>query len=359
MDVPPSLRLAEFRWPAEWEPQVATWAAWPVNPATWPGIFERIPPAFSRFVAAVTRFQPVRLLAGGNADREQIRRLTGEACEAVGGRFPVELFDVPFNDSWCRDYGPVFLTGRTGTPSAGRSLIVDWDYNAWGGKYPPWDDDRRVAATLGDRLGLPVVKPGLVLEGGAIEGNGAGTILTTDSCLTCPNRNPGATRLSLEQALSETLQSSHVIWLPGGGIVGDDTDGHIDQSARFVDAATVVSAAPWAPDAPEADALRANREALESAALADGRPLRIIDLPLPTPKFQQDARLPASYCNFLLVNGGVIVPTFRDAADDGALRILHDCFPDRTVLGVDATDLVWGLGAFHCLTQQQPAALNP
>jgi agmatine deiminase len=351
--------LPHFRWPAEWEDHVCTWAAWPVREETWPGIFDRIPPAFANFVGQMARFEPVKILLGDPSVGDAAQSAVWEACDRLASRHVVEFVDIPVNDSWCRDHGPVFLTGLPESPYAGQSLIVDWGYNAWGGKYPPWDLDCQVAGRIAELLQIPRARPNLVLEGGAIEGNGAGTILTTASCLTDVHRNPHATQASMDDALRLWMQARQVVWLPGGGIEGDDTDGHIDQSARFVSHAKVLAASPWNDDAPEATLLRENLAVLREAKTADGEALHVVELALPQPKYQQEARLPASYCNFVFANGAVIVPTFRDAADDRALQTLQDCFPDHTVVGVDALDLVWGLGAFHCLTQQQPAAGVP
>ncbi len=350
--------LTNYRWPAEWEPHEATWLAWPVNPDTWPGIFDRIPAAFAEFVAAIARFEPVRILAGGEGVAEFARPLIDAACSRHGSRFVPELIDIPVNDSWCRDHGPIFLTGRSGTGAAGKSVIIDWNYNAWGGKYPPWDLDELTARRIGQHLKISCLQPNLILEGGAIEGNGAGTILTTESCLLNPNRNPGATRDSMCAVLAEWLQADTVVWLPGHGIIGDDTDGHIDQVARFVDERRVLIAAPYDPDAPEAPDLRANLEAVATSRNSAGQSLEPLELKMPQPKFLDENRLPACYCNYYLANGTVIVPTFDDPSDDDALQMLQDCYPGRTVVGVDALDLIWGLGAFHCMTQQQPTALS-
>ncbi|MFN9719488.1 MAG: agmatine/peptidylarginine deiminase [Planctomycetota bacterium] len=346
--------LSLFRWPAEWEPHTATWAAWPVNPNTWPGIFERIPAAYAEFVAAMARFEPVKLLAGGEGVAERARPLIDTACLRHGSAFDVELIDIPVNDSWCRDHGPIFLNGRLNSKAAGQQVILDWNYNAWGGKYPPWDLDELTARRIGKRLGITTISPNLILEGGAIEGNGEGTVMTTESCLLNPNRNPGMDRQQMEQTLSQWLRTDTVIWLPGHGIIGDDTDGHIDQVARFVDAARVLVAAPYHEDAQEADQLRANFRAVADSKNSRGQPLQAIPLRMPSPKFLDGNRLPACYCNYCLVNGGVIVPTFQDPADDLALQLLQDCYPDRTIVGIDCLDLIWGLGAFHCMTQQQP-----
>ncbi|MEY4188857.1 MAG: Agmatine deiminase [Planctomycetota bacterium] len=352
------LKLTDYRWPAEWEPHVATWTAWPVNPNTWPGIFERIPPAFAEFAAAIARFEPVRILAGSNGAAAAAAPLLDAACSRQGSRYPAELINIPVNDSWCRDHGPIFLNGRPGSPAAGSQVIIDWDYNAWGGKYPPWDHDQLAARRIAASLGIRCIRPSLTLEGGAIEGDGQGTIMTTESCLLNPNRNLAMTREIMTEILQIWLQAERVIWLPGGGVEGDDTDGHIDQSARFVDADRVLVATPYSEDAPEAHELRQNFEAVAAAIGSNGKHLQPIPLPMPTPKFQDGSRLPACYCNYILVNGGVLVPTFRDPADDRALQILQDCYPDRRIVGVDCLDLVWGLGALHCMTQQQPAAIG-
>lgn len=347
-------KLSNYRWPAEWEPHAATWLSWPVNPDTWPGTFDVIPEAFAKFVAAIARFEPVRVLANSRV-ADSARTMIDQACEASAACFEVHLFDIEVNDTWCRDYGPVFLNAKPAVVDACSQVAIDWDYNCWGDKYPPWDHDAAAAAAICSAMDVPTVKPGFVLEGGAIDGNGDGMILTTENCLLNPNRNPNLTRQKMESLLRTHLGAKTIVWLPGHGILGDDTDGHIDQVARFVDVNAVVVAAPHDPDAPEANDLRANRIALSSAWDRYGNMLRIVDLPLPAPKLQDGQRLPASYCNFYITNGGVIVPTFGDPADDYACTTLQDLFPNRTVIGVDASDLIRGLGAFHCMTQQQPA----
>lgn len=360
--------LQLYRWPAEWETHSCTWLAWPRNPNTWPGIFERIPPAYARFVAAVARFEPVRLLVRPVL-LDAARRLVDEACAAAAAVHPVEFISLPYNDSWIRDYGPIFLNrvsaeSVTDAAAGGDSdnvrelpqqLAIDWDYNAWGGKYPPWEADAAAASQVAELCNVPAIRPGIVLEGGAIEGNGRGTILTTENCLLNPNRNGAVQRSIVEQWLQKFLNASRVVWLPGHGIVGDDTDGHIDQVARFVDDHRVLVAAPFSEDADEAAALRANRAAVEAATNQDGTTLQTLPLPMPSPMYEQGHRLPACYCNYYLCNGGVIVPTFDDAADEHALSLLQSCYPQREVVGVAARELIWGLGAFHCMSQQQPA----
>ena len=343
-----------YRWPAEWEAHAGTWLAWPVNRNTWPGIFERIPQSFAKFVAAIARFEPVFLIADSSL-QEDVRKLTGEACSEAAAMHPVNLIDVPVNDSWCRDYGPQFLTRRpqadAGKPA---QVIVDWDYNAWGKKYPPWDLDAAATTRMSKFISLPVYQPGFVLEGGAIDGNGADVVLTTRSCLLQPDRNGSVDQATVESWLSEWIGASQVIWLPGGGIEGDDTNGHIDQIARFVDECSVVVSVPNEQDTVEAEELRENARVLAASTIG-GRSLHLTELKRPGRKIQDGRPLPCSYANFCLCNSGVLCPTFQDPQDDSAMAVLQSLFPDRQVVGVDCLDLAWGLGALHCLSHEQPA----
>lgn len=345
--------LSDYRWPAEWEPHEATWAAWPVNPNTWPGLFDRIPAAFAAFVAAVARFEPVRILAT-RAVADMARPLVDAACDKAAAVHDVSFVDVDVNDSWCRDYGPIFLNRKFESSKPAGQIMLDWRYNAWGGRYPPWDKDDDVARRLAESLSIPRIEMEFVLEGGAIEGNGAATIATTRSCLLNANRNGRMTTDRWNRMLAQYMGAQQTIWLPGEGIVGDDTDGHIDQIVRFTSADSAVAAVAWDADAPEARDLRANVDALQRSITAAGETISVTELRLPAPKFQQGRRLPASYCNFCLCNGGIILPTFDDPADDTAAEMLQNAFPERKVVCISALELVWGLGAFHCLTQQQP-----
>lgn len=345
--------LFEYRWPAEWEPHAATWLSWPVKPQTWPGIFDRIPAAFARLVAAIARFEPVRILGTADVQQKACPLIESE-CEKAASSYEVSFYDVAVNDSWCRDYGPIFLNRRNDVSVGPPQVILDPRYNAWGGKYPPWDLDEAAAQKIAALIDVPRVRLNLVLEGGAIDGNGAGTLLTTGSCVLHPNRNHSPEQESMEHIFRSCLQVEQIAWLPGGGVEGDDTDGHIDQIARFADERTVMVASAFSQDAPEAAALRANKDALADFAERSGRPLNIIPLRMPAPLYQQQHRLPASYCNFYICNGAVVMPLFGDPADEMAAAALQSVFPDRQVVGVDSKDLVWGLGSFHCLTQQQP-----
>ena len=328
-----------YRWPAEWEPQSAVWLSWPRNPQTWPGKFEPVPAEFAQFARAIAEYELVHILAGGSV-MEQARQL-------VGGMKNITLHDVETNDSWCRDHGPSFLTGNA---------LVDWEYNAWGGKYPPFDLDNQVPQRIAEITGRRRFAAGIILEGGAIDGNGQGTILTTESCLLNPNRNPQLGRDDLERYLRDYLGARKVLWLRGGGVAGDDTDGHIDQLARFVGPRTVVCATCDDTSDENYPPTHQNLGELRHMTDEDDRPLEVVPLPLPGPLYYSEQRLPASYCNFLIINGAVLVPQFGDrAADERACSILRELMPNREVRGLSSLDLVWGLGSFHCLSQQECA----
>ena len=309
---------------------------------SWPGKFEPIPPLYARLIHTLARFEPVNVLAGGTAVMEEAKRLIGDGPN-------IRLHDIPTNDAWTRDHGPTFLVGPPNSPPA----LVDWGYNAWGGKYPPFDLDDAVPKKIAEATGRRRFTPGIILEGGAIDPNGLGTILTTEQCLLNPNRNPRLTRADMERYLADYL-AKKILWL-GEGIEGDDTDGHIDELARFVGPRTVVAPLGENTDDFNYRPLRENFERLQHMTDQDGRSLEIIPLPMPQPIYHDGQRLPASYCNFYIANGVVIVPQFDDPADHTVLEILAPLFSNREILGLPARDLVWGLGAFHCITQQEPA----
>lgn len=332
-----------YRMPAEWEPHAGTWLSWPHNRNSWPGKFEPIPGIWKRLVETLAHHEQVHVLAGKGP-------VYDEAMHMVGSHPKVTLHDVPTNDAWCRDHGPTFLVGPKGKEAA----LVDWGYNAWGGKYPPFDQDDLVPSRVANILGRARFQPGIVLEGGAIDGNGLGAMLTTEECLLNPNRNPHLSREDMERLLKDYLGVSHIVWL-GRGIVGDDTDGHIDELARFVGPRTIVAALEDQFADPNYEPLQDNFRRLLEATDQQGRKFQVIPLPMPEPIFHEDQRLPASYCNFYIANDLVIVPQFEDASDGVAMGVLKECFPDREVLGLPARDLAWGLGAYHCITQQEPA----
>ena len=263
----------------------------------------------------------------------------------------VFLHRFPAYEPWCRDHGPIFLTRQT--PRGSELAVVDWDYNAWGGKYPPFDLDDAVPRHVAQLLDVPLFQPGIVLEGGSIDVNGRGTLLTTEACLLNMNRNPELSREEIEQYLRDYLGVLKILWL-GDGIAGDDTDGHVDDLARFVNSTTVVVAVEEDPSDPNFKPLQENLLRIRSMTDQDGQPLHVVPLPMPRPIYHQGQRLPACYVNFYIGNAVLLVPTFADPADAQAVSILQQLFPDREVVGIPSLDLIWGLGAFHCVTQQQP-----
>lgn len=335
-----------YRFPAEWEPHEATWISWPHREGiSFPDAYDRVIPVFVRMVEALVTSELVRINVSGPEQEKEVRALLRDVPPER-----VEFFHIATNEPWCRDHGPIFLT-RSEEP---RLAVVDFGYNAWGWKYPPCDFDDEVATKVGEKLGLPVFNFGnFVLEGGAIDGNGEGALLTTKSCLLNPNRNPRLDQSDIEKKLRDALGVRQILWL-GNGIEGDDTDGHVDDITRFVAADTVLTAVEENEDDTNYEPLQANLQLLHSMTLGDGRPLRVETLPMPSPIHRQGQRLPASYANFYIANTVILMPAFRDSNDEWAASILRSRFPDREVVPIDCRELIWGLGAFHCLTQQQP-----
>jgi agmatine deiminase len=333
-----------YRMPAEWEPHAATWLSWPRREGiSFPDSFDRVLPALRAMVEALIESEQVCINVCNGAHEAEAREvLRGLPMEQIS------FHSVPTNEPWCRDHGPIFLT-RDLDP---RLAIVDWDYNAWGNKYPPFDLDEVVPTRLAQILNLPVFYPGMILEGGAIDVNGAGALLTTESCLLNPNRNPNLRREEIEQRIRDFIGVREILWL-GDSIAGDDTDGHIDDLTRFVSERTVVTIVEDDPHDENYKPLQENLARLREMKI-DGRAIDIVTLPMPKRIVREGLRLPASYANFYIANTCVLVPTFADPADDVALSILHECFPHRRVIGIDCRELIWGLGTFHCLTQQQP-----
>ena len=334
-----------YRMPAEWEPHAATWLSWPRREGiSFPDSYDRVLPTLRAMVAALLESEPVNINVCNGAHEAEART----ALEGLPGE-KLTFQAIPTNEPWCRDHGPIFLT-RDEEP---RLAVVDWDYNAWGGKYPPCDLDEVVPTRVAEKLDLPVYYPHMILEGGSIEVNGAGALLTTEGCLLNPNRNPQLTREQIEERLRDYLGVREILWL-GDGIEGDDTDGHIDDLTRFVSERAVVTAVE--DDASDAnhEPLRANLERLRSLTIGGG-PIEIVELPMPRKIVREGQRLPASYANFYIANRSVLVPTFADPNDAKAVAVLQRMFPTRRVVPIDCRELIWGLGAFHCLTQQQPA----
>ncbi len=337
-----------YHFPAEWHPHRATWLSWPHKEASWPGKLEAVYAPYCAFIREVSLGEQVCINV---ADHAMERLATAHLSAAGVDLGNIRFFHHPTDDAWCRDHGPAFLINRD--KHIGKA-IVDWGYNAWGNKYPPYEQDDVIPTLVGKALDLPVFHPGIVMEGGSVDFNGQGAVLTTKACLLNENRNPQLTQEQLENYLREYYGISQVLWL-GDGIVGDDTDGHIDDITRFVNADTVVTVIEENRADENYGILQENLRMLKAMRMENGKPLNIVELPMPAPVVYDGQRLPASYANFYIANAAVVVPTYRDDRNDQrALDILTGCFPDRKVVGIDSTDIIWGLGSWHCLSQQEP-----
>lgn len=338
--------------PPEWSDQEAVWLSWPVNdPRHWGGAKrELIHAKFAEIAAAISQHEEVRI----NAPASDHPHILGVCNRAKAVPERLRLFDHPHNDVWCRDHGPIFVKHR----STGEVAVTDWEFNAWGGKFPPWDLDNAIPGRIAHSLGMRVFQGGMILEGGAIEINGAGQLLTTEAVLLNPNRNPHLDRAAIEQHLRDGLGVSDILWLRQG-IEGDDTDGHIDDLARFVDEHTILACVERDASSPNRDILTENLQRLRSFQGPQGRAFEVVEIPLPeaceVPGWRLPV-LPASYVNFLIVNGGVLIPTFRQGRnDDRACGMIRELFPDRKITAIDCLDLVEEGGTLHCISQQQPA----
>lgn len=339
-------KTMEYSFPAEWQPHRATWLSFPKNTDTWEDRLEKIYPAYFEFIRRVAESEKVCINAGGFELQQLIKHLLEKHKVPPTN---IELFDHPTNDSWCRDHGPAFLTNN----ETGEKVIINWEYNAWGGKYPPYDSDNNIPLKIAAALNLKAFTPGIIMEGGAIEVNGAGALLTSESCLLNPNRNPSLSKIDIERYLINFYGVEQILWVKDG-IVGDDTDGHIDDTTRFVNEDTVISCVEHNKSDDNYEPLKENAELLSKMKLLNGKALNIIELPMPNPVYSAGVRLPASYANFYITNKYVIVPTYRCSTDDKALELIQQSFADRKVLGIDSTEIIWGLGSFHCLSQQEP-----
>jgi len=333
-----------FRWPAEWEPHHATWLAWPHNAETWPGHLEAVVASYVEMVRALHTGERVCITVLDEAMEEAARRRLGQAGIESG----LEFHRFPTDDAWIRDHGPVFVK------RANQVAVVDFRFDSWGRKYPPWDRDDRIPAAIAAARGMRRFGVEIVLEGGSVDGNGCGSVLTTESCLLNPNRGPSRTREALERILHQTLGATQVLWL-AAGIEGDDTDGHVDDLCRFVNPTTVVAAEEKDPGDPNHAPLAENLRRLREMRDQEGKPLAVATLPMPPPLRIAGLRCPASYANFYLANQVVLVPVFEAASDARALAVLRELLPGREVVPIRARELVLGLGAVHCLTQQEPA----
>lgn len=345
---------SEIRWPAEWEPQEAVWLSWPLRDDLWTAGLAELQQCFARLAAVIAGHARVRINAAAHAHE----LIAGQLREAGADEDRWRLFDHPTNDVWCRDHGPIFVHRADG---AGLS-VTDWRFNAWGGKFPPWDLDNEVPSRVAASLDLPRHGSQLILEGGAIEGNGRGLLLTTEAVLLNPNRNPDWSAADIEAELRRLLGTRSVFWL-GQGLEGDDTDGHVDDMVRFVNEDVVVAVTERREGDPNHRILKENHERLQDLRTCGGSRVEVVELPLPEPVAAEREgwrlhRLPASHANFLICNDLVLVPTFDQArADDPGLGILRECFPRHQVTGFDARLLLAEGGAIHCVTQQQPAAV--
>jgi agmatine deiminase len=350
------VRGMAFRMPAEWEPHEATWLGWPHNASDWPGKFAAIPWVYGEMIRKIAAGEAARIIVGSEGHEAKARRVLARVGVDLSR---VEFFRFPTDRGWTRDFGPLFVRRKRPVPEV---AVAGFRYNAWA-RYSDWTRDARVPARAASALGMRLLRPRVgkrevVLEGGAIDVNGRGTLLATEECLLDPRvqvRNPGMTRADLEGVFRSFLGATRVIWL-GRGIAGDDTHGHVDDLCRFVDPATVVLCRAKNPGDANYRPLEENRERLSGARLENGSRPEIVPLPMPAPLYLDGTRLPASYANFYICNAAVLVPTFNDPNDRLALGILSELFPDRPVAGIHAVDLVWGFGTLHCLTQQQPAA---
>lgn len=334
-----SPRELGYRWPAEWEPHRATWLSWPHQHETWPNHFKQAEQQFANFAHQLTRFEDIEVLVS------DVSRVSAQCLAPPSDR--IRHHEVETNDAWIRDYGPIFLSHPTAPPA-----LVDFRYNAWGEKYPPYDLDQQVGEAIALLTSRHRFAINRIIEGGAIDGNGAGTILSTRRCLLDRHRNDEFDLAAAESCLRNVLAADHVIWLEGE-IPGDDTDGHIDQIARFIASHVIVLT-----DLPGSNMFDENRARLLSWSARHSQSLEIVRLTAPEPQLRDQIWLPATYANFCFVNGGLLVPTFDSPKDDVACDTLQDCFPDREIVPIPAAELIFGLGAVHCLSQQEPRSKN-
>jgi len=345
-----------YYFPAEFAPHRATWLSWPHKEESWPGKIDKIYPNYSLFIKYLSQSEKVCI----NVNDEAMKNFAIDCLQKQNVNINnVEFFFHPTDDAWCRDHGPAFLIRKKNTsPSGDRGLIiVDWNYNAWGNKYPPFDHDDVIPTLIANHFNIPVYHPGIIMEGGSVDFNGKSTLITSKSCLLNENRNKGYTQEKIEWFLYNYYGVDQVLWIDDG-IVGDDTDGHVDDTVRFFNEDSVIAAVEENKNDANYNILQHNLKQLNEMRLINGKQLNIVELPMPDEVIYQHQRLPASYANFYISNKYVIVPTFRCNKDDKALQIISDCFPTREIVGIDSTDIIWGLGSFHCLSQQEPAVIN-
>jgi agmatine deiminase len=343
----PTPKQLGYSFPPEFAPHTATWLSWPHKEASWPGKIHTIYPYYAEFVGKLAESEKVCI----NVNDQPMKDFAIQCLKMANVNLDqVEFFFHPTNDAWCRDHGPAFLVN----PEAEhQKVIVDWNYNAWGGKYPPHDLDDVVPTLIANHYHIPVYHPGIVMEGGSVDFNGDGTLITSTCCLLNKNRNPGLDQPEIEWYLHHYYGVDQILWI-GEGIMGDDTDGHIDDTVRFVNEDTVIATVEENKKDENYEPLQKNIRDLSKMRLQNGKQLNIVEIPMPAEIVYEGQRLPASYANFYIANKYVIVPTFESRNDDKALSIIQQCFPQREVIGIDSTEIIWGLGSFHCLSQQEP-----
>lgn len=336
--------------PAEWEAHAGTLLIWPHNRNTWPGDhLNRVEQVYREIIYALLKYEPIVLLAADSDIKKRVASILGDFSSF---NYPLHIKEVNVNDVWARDSGPIFIRQR----NTGNFSVTDWEFNSWGEKYDPWDDDNRIPGVLADLYGVKRYKASAVLEGGSIETNGEGLFITTESVLLNPNRNPELSKIEIEQTLQKFLGASKIIWLKRG-LVGDDTDGHIDDLTRFVNSNTVITAVSDNPNDPNYEILMENLEMLQKSTDQHGKRLHIIPIPLPKtrvddPTVDGSDYVPASYANFYIANGAVLVPLYDRETDSDILDLFSALFPGRDIEGISCNDLVWGQGSIHCITQQ-------
>jgi agmatine deiminase len=341
-------RDKQYVMPAEWTPHAATLLIWPHNRDTWPGNrLEAVENIYCAIISALLKYEPAILIVKDESVKQRAQNLLGDYQSLP---FPLRIITTPVNDVWARDSGPIIVRNRNGF------VITDWEFNSWGGKYAPWDDDNRLPEKISERFTMENCKTGMVLEGGSIDTNGEGLFLTTESVLLNENRNPGWEKEKIEKYLQRYLGAEKIIWLKKG-LAGDDTDGHIDDLARFVNKNTVVTAVTDDPASPNYEILKENLRILENSTGRDGKPLHIIQIPLPEtlvddPTVDGSDHVPCSYANFYIANGAVLLPLYDEKTDRQMLDLFSELFPSRTIEGIPCSGLVWGQGSIHCITQQ-------
>ena len=333
-----------FWFPAEWEKHKATWLSYPHNKNSWPGKIHTIFPFYNRFILELAKGEEVHI----NVVDEAMQYKVKKDLEQLSAPMDNIYFHLhPTNDAWCRDHGPAFLKNKNG-----EKIIVNWDYNAWGGKYP-YEKDTRIPALVAAYRKIDFVSPGIVMEGGSIDVNGQGSLLTTISCLLNKNRNPHLSQKKIEEYLINYYGVEQVLWLDEG-IEGDDTNGHIDDITRFVNTDTVITMVEPNTNDPNHEPLKKNLSLLKEMRLHNGKQINIVEIPMPAPLYYEGQRLPCSYANFYIANSAVIVPVYNCQQDEKALDVLSACFPGKNVIGIDSIEIIWGLGSWHCLSQQEP-----